>query len=259
MWPRCIGPIDRAALNLSADSPLEDLLYDCDVLKQSFNEAWNEPRIPSPPVRVWRDHVLVAVFLPAAVLEMALREEASWKPGALVISLVLAAAMFWRRTHPLMAAVAAFASIAVMDVVSRVVADQPLEFYTAAVVLIIPYALFRWGSGKHAMIGLLLMIGMWVFGTTTSWSGIGDAIGGFIVLMFPACLGALVRNQHRLRVRSVDEVKSREREQLARELHERRRHCAGDRPSPVSAGAGVDHQRHPSCPQCHGDHGASPR
>jgi signal transduction histidine kinase len=70
------------------------------------------------------------------------------------------------------------------------------------------------------MIGLLLMLGMWAFSTTVSWTGIGDAIGGLIVLMFPAALGDLVRNQHRSRVRAVNEARSREREQLARELHD---------------------------------------
>lgn len=171
-------------------------------------------------MRVWQDRALVAVFLPGAALEILLRDNAGWKPGAIVTSLVLAAAMFWRRTHPLVAMAAAFGSVAVMDIVSRLVTDQPIEFFTHAVVLIIPYALFRWGSGKEAMIGLGLMVAMWAFSITLSWTGIGDAIGGFIVLVFPAALGDLVRNQHRARIRAIDKTKNAEREQLARELHD---------------------------------------
>lgn len=179
-----------------------------------------EPRVPNAPQRVWRDIALVAIFVPAAVLEMILREAAGWKPGALAITLVLAGAMLWRRTHPLAAMATAFGSIAVMDLVSHLVADQPLEFYSAAVVLVIPYALFRWGSGKEAVIGFFLMIAIWVFGNAMNWSGIGDAIGGFVVLMFPAALGDIVRLQKRSRSMAMEEVKLREREQLARELHD---------------------------------------
>lgn len=220
MWSNVLGPNGRGTLSLLADSTPLDLLYACEVLRESFTEAWNEPSVPSPPERVWRDWVLLAIFLPGAAVEIFLRDDAGWKPAAIAISLALAVTLLWRRTHPLTVIVAAFASITIMDIASRVIVDQPLEYFTGAVVLILPYALFRWGSGKEAMIGLILMIAMWAFSISTSWTGIGDAIGGFIVLMFPTALGDLVRNQHRARLRAVDDAKTREREQLARELHD---------------------------------------
>lgn len=190
------------------------------MIKQAINDTWREPPVSSPPVRVWRDWALLAVFLPGTALEMILREAAGWEPAALVGSLVLAGAMFWRRSYPLAAMTVAFASIIVLDTVSRIVADQPLEYVTAAVVLITPYALFRWGSGKHAIIGLALMVAQWGFFMATDWSGFSDAIGGFLVIMFPAALGDLVRYQDRNRKQTVQQTKMREREQLARELHD---------------------------------------
>lgn len=215
-----LGPNGREPLSLLADSLPPDLPYACDVLKQSFTEAWNEPRVPSPPKRVWRDWALLAIFLPGAAVEIFLRNDVGWRPAAIALSITLAFALLWRRSHPLTVIAATFTSITVVDIASRIVVDQPLEYYTTAVVLILPYALFRWGSGKEAMTGLLLIIAMWAFSLVTSWTGIGDAIGGFIVLMFPAAVGDLVRNQHRTRLRAVSDTKTREREQLARELHD---------------------------------------
>lgn len=213
-------PNDRDTLHLSADPPRRTILYDCAVVRTTLRDAWNEPRVPTAPIRVSRDRVLIGLYLLAAALELALRNDAGWAPSAIAASFVLAAAMYWRRTHPLTAMAIAFGSVAVLDIVSRLVADQPLEFYTSAVVLIIPYALFRWGSGREALIGLGLMFAMYVFSITISWTGVGDAIGGLIVMLFPAALGALVRYQDRNRKQALEEVKLREREQLARELHD---------------------------------------
>ena len=40
---------------------------------------------PAPPARVWRDWALVAVLVPAAVLEGLLREDLAWRGVALVV------------------------------------------------------------------------------------------------------------------------------------------------------------------------------
>jgi signal transduction histidine kinase len=47
-----------------------------------------------------------------------------------------------------------------------------------------------------------------------------DAALGAVVLLFPAALGASVRYQMSSRLREIDQVKLRERQQLARELHD---------------------------------------
>ena len=48
--------------------------------------------------------------------------------------------------------------------------------------LLLPYALFRWASGRDAAIGAAIMLAAMVSSLGTSWTGIGDAIGGAIVL-----------------------------------------------------------------------------
>ncbi len=189
-------------------------------MQSAFRSALQEPSVPDVPTRVWRDWALVAAFVPASFLEIALREAVGWRPGAVVATFILAAAMFWRRTHPLLATAVLFGSIAILDLISRSVVDQPIEVYTSAVLLIVPYALFRWGSGRQAAFGFGIMLVMLVNVFVQDWTGVGDAIGGTLVLLFPAALGTIVRVQGTSRTRSIEAVKLREREQLARELHD---------------------------------------
>ena len=47
-----------------------------------------------------------------------------------------------------------------------------------------------------------------------------DAVAGTVFLLFPAALGASVRYRVSSRLREIDQVKLRERQQLARELHD---------------------------------------
>ena len=51
-------------------------------------------------------------------------------------------------------------------------------------------------------------------------TSIGDSLLGFLVLTIPAVLGASVRFWSTSRAREIDQVRLREREQLARELHD---------------------------------------
>lgn len=190
------------------------------MIRRSLQTAWEEPRVPNPPHRVWRDWVVAGVLIVTATLEMIFREAAGWKPGAILISFALAAAVLWRRAEPLKATILAFGAIIFLDYVSRFYADQPLEFYSAAIVLIVPYALFRWGSGREAIIGLGVMFVSFVHFNFFDWTGVGDAVGGLIVMLFPAELGYIIRSQRRSRKQATRETQLREREQLARELHD---------------------------------------
>lgn len=190
------------------------------MLKRSLREAWNAERVPSAPVRVWRDHLVVGLLFVGAVLETILRDGAGWRPGAAIAAIALAAAVYLRRTHPLLAMTMAFGTVAALDVVSILVVDEPMEFYTAAIVLVIPYALFRWGSGKEAVVGFALMLGVWAFNLIVAWTDLSDAIGGLIVLTLPAAIGDIVRYQDNARRQGLVQTKLQEREMLARELHD---------------------------------------
>ncbi|MDQ3053377.1 MAG: histidine kinase dimerization/phosphoacceptor domain-containing protein, partial [Actinomycetota bacterium] len=181
----------------------------------------DEPRAAAPPVRVWRDWALVAVLVPTAVLEGIIRTDVAWRPVALVLAVALVFPLLWRRTHPLVVVAVVFGAVLVLNLVTLV--DGPatsVGLYTVIYVLLIPYALLRWGSGREVIVGSSIIVVAGLLGIASDFNGFGEAAAGFVFLMFPAVLGALVRFWTTSRAREIDQVRLREREQLARELHD---------------------------------------
>jgi signal transduction histidine kinase len=91
---------------------------------------------------------------------------------------------------------------------------------TMVFVLVLSYALTRWASGRHIVVGAVIMFAAWAISITIDPGTVGDAIGGMTVLLLPTALGGMVRYRATARARELDDVKHREREQLARELHD---------------------------------------
>ena len=114
---------------------------------------WAEPRPAHPPVRVWRDWALVAVLVAWSVLETLLRQDLAWRPLVLTVSVVVALTLLWRRVHPLAAVAVGFGTLIAFDV-AKIFAIDATWLLSFAALLVLPYALFRWGSGREAAIGL---------------------------------------------------------------------------------------------------------
>ena len=178
-----------------------------------------EPRVPNAPRRVWRDWLLVGVLVPTAVLEGLFRDDVAWRPLAIVLAVSLAFTLLWRRTYPLMAALV-FGCFVVLDVVALAMSALPIGLYTMAYALILAYSLARWGAGRELVIGLTMMLLAAGMGLAADFTGIGEAVGGILFLLFPFELGIAVRYLSSTRLRELDQVKLRERAQLARELHD---------------------------------------
>ena len=179
-----------------------------------------EPAIADPPRRVWRDWVLVSGFSAAAVLEGTFRENLVWGPWSMILVGLLGFTLLWRRQVPLAMTAVSMGAFIVLDGVAHIVEGEPVEAFTSAFLLIHVYALFRWGSGRHCEYGLGIMAAVYVSCLVAAWTGFSDAIGGLIVLLFPAVLGAEVRHLVQRRERDREAVKSLERELLARDLHD---------------------------------------
>ena len=195
--------------------------YAGDVVNSVVRSLRNEPRAAAPPGRVWRDWALVAVLVATAVFEGILRTDVAWRPVALVLAVALVFPLLWRRTHPLAVVVVIFGSVIVLNLVTLFAGPTTsVGLYTMIYVLLVPYALLRWGSGREVMIGLSIIVVAAVLGIASDFNGFGEAVAGFVFLMFPAVLGALVRFWTTSRTREIDQVRLREREQLARELHD---------------------------------------
>lgn len=179
-----------------------------------------EPRVPHAPRRVWRDWVLVGALLPTAVLETFFRSDVVWRPLSLFVALLLVPTLLWRRTHPLAVVVLTFGTFVVLDVVSLAVSAGPVGLYTMGFVLVLAYALARWGAGREVVTGLGVMLLAAVLGIAVDFTGVVEAVLGTLFLLFPVSLGVSVRSWSSTRLRQLDEVKLRERAQLARELHD---------------------------------------
>jgi signal transduction histidine kinase len=165
---------------------------------------------------VWRDWVLVGVLLPTIVLEGALRPDLTSRVFSTVVVAGLALTLLWRRTQPLLMVAIAFGLAAAALLVN----DAPLQLHSMAFLIILPYALFRWGSGREAVIGMAIILANDLFSWNWHYPGAGDAIAGFAVLSLAAALGAALRYRARARLRELDQVKLVERERLARDLHD---------------------------------------
>ena len=186
----------------------------------ALRSLWAEPRPTNPPDRRLRDRVLVAVLICWSVLEAVLREDMAPLPLLLIAALAVVAPLPWRRTHPLVAAAVAFGTVTVVDIVRVLTGSQGTLPSSVSATLVIAYALFRWGSGREAASGLGVIL-LWLPITCVAESGsVAETVAGYAFFLFAAALGAAIRYRTKIRIRDLDQAKARERELLARELHD---------------------------------------
>lgn len=189
------------------------------MVTNSLRALWNEPRPAQPPVRVWRDWALLGTAVAASLIEVVLRPDRTWLLAALTVSIVVAVGTLWRRTHPLTAVTVAFGTLFVWDV-ARIVASDATGLWSIGFVLVLPYALLRWGSGREAVIGLGIIV-MWLGVTfVADPTELPDVIGGYAFFLFSAALGASIRFHASSRLRDIEQAKFHQRHELARDLHD---------------------------------------
>ena len=191
------------------------------MIANVVGSVWTEPRAPRPPARVWRDWALVAVLAPTAVLEASLRHDVAWRPFVALEAVALAFTLLWRRTHPLAVLATAFGVTIVVDVAAYAVNGVgEVGLYTMMYLLLLPYALLRWGSGREVVAGSVVLLSAFAVGITKDGAPLAVSIPGFVVLSLPAVIGLSVRFWATSRVRELEQVRLRERELLARDLHD---------------------------------------
>ncbi|MCR3748130.1 sensor histidine kinase [Lentzea californiensis] len=181
-----------------------------------LRSVWEEPRPVRAAARLWWDWALVAVLLPVAVLEVVLRPDLSARAGSLVLAAGLLPLLLLRRSRPLLVVAVAFGAAAVA---SLVFGGEP-ELTVMVFMVLFPFSLFRWGSGREAVVGLAIMLGKVGLSAVLGFVSLGETVGGSAVLGAACALGAAVRYRGRARARELDQVKLLERERLARDLHD---------------------------------------
>ena len=117
----------------------------------------------------------VAVLVPAAVLEGVLRPGLPLRGLSILVTVGPAATLLWRRIRPLLMVAVAFGVLGLLLVLT---AGAIPQMYTGAYVLILPYALFRWGSGREAVIGSAITAGKAGLSALPSVSRPSDAVAG---------------------------------------------------------------------------------
>lgn len=181
---------------------------------------WGEPRPSGARGRGWRDAALVGVLATWSLVEALLRDDLGSRPLALLEAEVVALSLLWRRTHPLAAVVAAFATLAAIDVVRLATSYDVGRLWSVAAVLVLPYALCRWASGREVALGLGV-VSVWAGLTHLAWPvEPAEAMAGYGFFLFAGALGIAMRLQAGARAHQVEQVKLRERQELARELHD---------------------------------------
>jgi len=189
-------------------------------MRNALRSLWAEPRAPNNPEILWWDRWLVAVLIVGSVVEGVLRDDVAGRPLAIALAMMLAVILLWRRTHPLVVTAIAFGSILVLNLVTLLGSYPSVGLDTSVFVLLIPYALVRWGSGREIVIGLVLVVAGFVLGIAVDIADWGEAIAAFVFATSPILIGATVRYRAHARSRDREQAVLKEREQLARELHD---------------------------------------
>ena len=196
----------------------------------ALRSLWAEPRPTNAPDRGPRDWALVAVLVCWSVVEVVLRQDLAPRPGLwtglaprpllLLYVLAVLGPLLWRRTHPLVAVAVSFGTLTILDIVRILTGSQGALLNSMSAALILTYALFRWGSGREAASGLGVIL-LWLPITSLAdHMRLADTVLGYGFFLFAAALGAAVRYREKILIRDIDQAKAREREQLARELHD---------------------------------------
>ena len=196
----------------------------------ALRSLWAEPRPTNAPDRGPRDWALVAVLVCWSVVEVVLRQDLAPRPGLwtglaprpllLLYVLAVLGPLLWRRTHPLVAVAVSFGTLTILDIVRILTGSQGALLNSISAALILAYALFRWGSGREAASGLGVIL-LWLPITyVADPMSLWETLAGYAFFLFAAALGAAVRYREKILIRDIDQAKAREREQLARELHD---------------------------------------
>ncbi|MFH9725920.1 sensor histidine kinase [Streptomyces sp. NPDC017254] len=186
----------------------------------ALRSLWVEPRPANAPDRRPRDWALVAVLICWSLVEVVLRQALAPRPLLLLAVLAVLGPLLWRRTHPLVAVAVSFGAMTIVDIVRILTGSQGAPLNSIGAALILAYALFRWGSGREAASGLGIIL-LWLAITyVADPMSLWETVGGYAFFLFAAALGATIRYRAKIRIGDIEQAKAREREQLARELHD---------------------------------------
>lgn len=125
--------------------------------------------------------------------------------------------LLWRREKPLLMLAIAFGVAAVVPFFTGGVVP---ETYTTVFMVLLPYSVFRWGSGREVVLGILVLVAKLGVSVVADQLPAVEAGQGLVVLAAVATAGVALRFRAGARSRELDRVRLLEREGLARDLHD---------------------------------------
>ncbi|MBW8172893.1 sensor histidine kinase [Ornithinimicrobium sp. Arc0846-15] len=190
-------------------------------MRTTLAQWWREPAVADPPrVATRRDQVVAAVVVVATLLQAVFDPNLAWRPVAVAFGLTLAGLVLIRTRRPLLSVAVAFGGFALLDAMALLMSAEPIVLFAGVVVVLFPYALFRWACVRHAIAGLPFMVAAVAMATLTGSQTGTEAASGAAVLVFFSALGQVVRYRAASRSQMIDHMKLQERQELARELHD---------------------------------------
>ncbi|GAA1928736.1 sensor histidine kinase [Nocardioides marmoribigeumensis] len=181
---------------------------------------WDEPRPAGAPPVGRPDWLLVGVVATAACIEGVVRPDLAWRPLVTILALALVPALLWRRSRPLLAAVAGWGVAGLLSTLQLAAQTGDLGLLSMTAVLVLLYSLVRWGSGREIVVGTAFVAAVVALGMYASSAGWADAFGGSVLLLLLVALAAMFRYRAGLWQRQQREIRNEERVALARDLHD---------------------------------------
>ena len=181
---------------------------------------WNEPRPADVPPTGRLDWLLAGIYAAGAVVEAIVRPEVAWRPVVLALALALIPALLWRRVRPLMAILLGWGVAGLLSVLQLATRAEDVSLYAMMAVLVLLYALVRWGSGREMVWGTAFVTVVVVMGMSAASPSWAEVINGSALLLLCIAVAAVFRFRADLWRRRQLEIRSAERVALARELHD---------------------------------------
>src|SRR5213082_879467 len=154
----------------------------------ALRSLWAEPRPTNAPGPGPRDWALVAALVGWSVVEVVFRQDLAPRPVLLLYALAVIGPLLWRRTHPLVAVAVSFGTLMIVDLVRILTGPHGAPLNSTSAALILTYALFRWGSGREAAIGLGLILLWQPITTVADPTSFADKVGAYGFFLFAAAL-----------------------------------------------------------------------
>lgn len=190
------------------------------MITSALRSLWKEPRAADPPGPGWADWLLVAAAMAAALIEGTTRADVTWRPIVTIVAVGLAVVLPWRRTNPLLCLLLGFGGASALGLAGLLSGLQGVGLDAMVYLLIVVYALVRWGAGREIVIGLAVVS---LAAATSAWTaetGPVELLSGLAVLVAVAAAGAAFRFRAESARRALAQIRGQERVSLARELHD---------------------------------------